>query len=122
MSLSKKEIEEFRLQLIALKRQLHISFDAVALDVKTADPSKAAAQHHADGGTDDFDRTINIEVTSKGFDVMRQVDRALEKIADNSYGICDITGDEIPKKRLEAIPYASMTRDAQEKIEKGLLY
>ena len=51
----------------------------------------------------------------------RQIDRALEKIEEGTYGVCDISGEEIPLKRLEAIPYAAMTVAAQEKMEKGLL-
>ena len=60
-------------------------------------------------------------MTSKEFNILRQIDRALEKIDENTYGVCDITGDEIPLARLEAIPYATMTVKAQEKLEKGLL-
>ena len=45
----------------------------------------------------------------------------MEKIEDGTYGICDITSDEIPLPRLEAIPYATMTVKAQDKFEKGLL-
>ena len=44
-----------------------------------------------------------------------------EKIEEGTYGICDITGEEIPLARLEAVPYATMTVKAQEKFEKGLL-
>ena len=40
---------------------------------------------------------------------------------EGTYGLDDITGEEIPIKRLEAIPYACMTVQSQEKFEKGLL-
>ena len=40
---------------------------------------------------------------------------------EGTYGVCDVTGEEIPVKRLEAVPYATMTVQAQEKYEKGLL-
>ena len=75
----------------------------------------------ADEGTDDFDQTISIEVSSKEQGIMRQIERALEKIESGTYGICDVSGDEIPLKRLEAVPYATMTVRAQEKFEKGML-
>jgi DnaK suppressor protein len=121
MSLTKKEIEDFKMQLLTLKRQFQSSFEGTALDVKTPDEARGASQHHADEGTEDFDRTISIEIASKGIDVIRQIDHALEKIEEGTYGICDITGEPIPKKRLDAIPYAAMTREAQEKFEKGLI-
>jgi len=90
-------------------------------DVRSTDETKGYSQHQADEGTDDFNRTITLEVTSKEFGVLRQIERALEKIEEGTYGICDISGEEIPLVRLEALPYATMTVKSQEKLEKGLL-
>ncbi len=60
-------------------------------EVKSADESKGYSQHQADEGTDDFDRTITLEVTSKEFGILRQIERAMEKIEEGNYGICDVT-------------------------------
>ena len=107
-------MEEIRLQLSR-------SLQGSTQEVKTPDEATGYSQHQADQGTDDFDRTISLEVTSKEYGILRQIDRALEKIEENTYGICDITGEDIPLPRLEAVPYATMTVKAQEKFEKGLL-
>ena len=53
--------------------------------------------------------------------LLRQIDRALEKINEGTYGVCDVSGEEIPIKRLEAVPYAVMTVKSQERWEKGLV-
>lgn len=90
-------------------------------EVTAPDESKGYSQHSADEGTDDFVKQVNLEVTTKEFGLLRQIDRALEKITEGTYGICDISGEEIPMKRLEAVPYATMTVKAQERFEKGLL-
>lgn len=119
MKLSKDEIESFKTQLEDLRNHHKAAFDGTVNDVKKPDEARGTSQHHADEGTEDFNRTISIEVTAKELDVLRQIDRALEKIEEGTYGVCDVTGDPIPHKRLEAIPYATMTRDAQEKYEKG---
>ena len=87
----------------------------------TPDESTGYSQHQADQGTDDFDRTINMELTEREYHLLRQIDRALEKISENTYGVCDISGEDIPLARLEAVPYATMTVKAQEKLEKGLI-
>jgi len=52
--------------------------------------------------------------------ILRQIKRALEKIEENTYGICDLSGEAISLARLEAVPYAITTVKAQEKLEKGL--
>jgi len=121
MPIKKSDIEKFKKQLEEMRDQLSQTIKSVSDDVKSTDESKGYSQHQADEGTDDFGQTISIEVSTKEQGIMRQIVRALEKIEDGSYGVCDVSGDEIPIKRLEAVPYATMTVQAQEKFEKGLL-
>jgi DnaK suppressor protein len=121
MTLKKADIDRFKKRLEEMRaRMTHIIRES-SEDVKSVEEAKGYSQHQADEGTDDFNRTVSLEVNSKELDVLRQIERALEKIADGTYGICDITGEEIPLPRLEAVPYATMTVKAQERFEKGLL-
>ena len=121
MALDKNEISKFKQRLEDLRNQLTRLLKGSTAEVKSADDSGAYSQHQADQGTDDFDRTISLEVTSREYNILRQIERALEKIEENTYGICDITNEEIPLARLEAVPYATMTVKAQEQVEKGLI-
>jgi DnaK suppressor protein len=121
MGLKPNEIEKYKKILEGMRNQLSKSIKGSAEQVKSVDGAMAHSQHQADQGTDDFDRSINLELMSHDFDLVRQIERALEKINENTYGICDVTGKEIPKKRLDAMPYANMTVEAQEQIEKGLI-
>lgn len=121
MSLKKSEIEEFRKRLEKMRQEMTKMVQEVSKDVKTQAESKGYSQHQADEGTDDFDRMVSLQLTDKEIQILRQIDRAMEKINEETYGVCDITGQEIPRKRLDAIPYATMTVEAQEKFEKGLL-
>lgn len=121
MPLNKNDIEKFKNRLLAMRKQITHSLKGTTADVKSPDESGGYSQHQADQGTDNFDRTISIEVTTREYEVLRHIDRALEKIEEQTYGICDITGQEIPLPRLEAVPYANMTVKAQEQLEKGLI-
>ena len=121
MPLKKNEIARFKERLIEMRSQITKLLDGAKKEVTSPDESKGYSQHSADEGTDDFVKSVNLELTSKEYEVLRQIDRALEKIEEGTYGICDISEEEIPLKRLEAIPYASMTVAAQGKMEKGLL-
>jgi DnaK suppressor protein len=121
MTLKKSDIDKFKKRLEEMRAQMTHLIRESTEDVKSVEEAKGYSQHQADEGTDDFNRTISLEVSSKELDVLRQIERALEKIADGTYGICDITGEDIPLPRLEAVPYATMTVKAQEKFEKGLL-
>lgn len=121
MALKKNEVAEYKKRLEQMRFQLTKLFAESAAEVKKPDEATGYSQHQADQGTDDFDRTIGLELTAREYNILRQVERALEKITDNTYGICDVTGEEIPKARLDAVPYATMTVKAQEKFEKGLI-
>lgn len=119
MALKKAQIKKFKERLEELQNHITQALRGQTAEVKTPDEATGYSQHQADQGTDDFDRTISLEVTSKEYGMLRQIERALEKIEDNTYGVCDLTGEEIPLARLEAVPYATMTVKAQEKLEKG---
>lgn len=121
MPLKQTQIEKFKEILEKLRAQLLHTLEGATQQVKRPDESTGYSQHQADQGTDDFDRTISLELTSNEFEILRQIDRALEKINEETYGVCDISGEEIPLARLEAVPYATMTVKAQEQVEKGLV-
>lgn len=121
MGLKKNEIAKFKKRLEDLRTQLSRSLKGSTEEVKTPDEATGYSQHQADQGTDDFDRTISLEVTSREYGILRQIERALEKIDEGTYGVCDVTGEDIPMARLEAVPYATMTVKAQEQLEKGLI-
>ena len=120
MPLKKAQVDKFKKRLEDLRSQLTQTLEGTTKEVKRPDEATGYSQHQADQGTDDFDRTISLQVTTTEYEILRQIERALEKIDENTYGICDISGEEIPLPRLEAVPYATMTVKAQEKFEKGL--
>lgn len=49
---------------------------------------------------------------------LQYVERALQKIEEGTYGICDDTGEPIPRERLEAVPEAIYTLEAQQRRER----
>jgi len=120
-ALSKTDLQRFKKRLEEMKGQITNQLQSCSADVKKPDEATGYSQHQADQGTDDFDRHISLEVTTQEFQLLRLIDRALEKIIEGTYGVCDISGDKIPLARLEAMPYATTTVKAQEMLEKGLL-
>jgi DnaK suppressor protein len=117
----KADIAKYKKILEDMRANLTHTLKGSTAEVKTPDEATGYSQHQADQGTDDFDRTISLEVTSKEYSILKLIDRALEKIEEGTYGICDVSGEPIPVARLDAVPYAIMTVKAQEKLEKGLI-
>jgi DnaK suppressor protein len=61
-----------------------------------------------------FTRELDATVGERSEKRLADVERALAKIEEGTYGICDDTGEEIPKGRLEAMPEAVVTVEAQQ--------
>ncbi len=75
--------------------------------------------HMADVGTDNYERDLMIELIENGEEGLRNIDTALEKMADGSYGVCEICSKKINKERLKAVPYAKHCIGCQREEEIG---
>ena len=64
-----------------------------------------------------FDREMDASVGGQIERRLREVERALQKIEEGTYGICEDTGETIPRGRLEAVPEAIRTVEAQQRFE-----
>jgi DnaK suppressor protein len=106
-------------KLLQLRAGLVATMTAVAQDTRadTSD-SSAFATHNGDAGSDACDRDFALHLLSLEKNALFEIDRALERIESGSYGICEISGQPIPRARLEAIPFARTTVEWQAEIEK----
>jgi DnaK suppressor protein len=76
--------------------------------------------HMADAATDSFDRDLTLGLASFEQESLYEVDAALERIADGTYGICELTGRPIPWIRLEAVPWTRFSVEVEAKLEAGI--
>jgi len=60
------------------------------------------------GDTMNVERERDLALSAQAMDAVAEIDRALEKLADGTYGICERCGQQIPKERLRAIPWAAL--------------
>ena len=65
-----------------------------------------------------YDREVDATLEQNIENRLQYVERALQKIEEGTYGICDDTGEPIPRGRLEAIPEAIYTVEAQQRRER----
>ncbi len=77
--------------------------------------------HMADIGSDNYEQEFALDLMDSERKLVREIDKALIRIGNRSYGICLGTGKPIPKARLEAKPWAKYTIKFAEKLEKGLV-
>jgi RNA polymerase-binding transcription factor DksA len=73
--------------------------------------------HMADAGTDSFDRDLTLGLASFEQEALYEVDAALKRIEDGTYGMCELTGRPIPWKRLATIPWTRFSVEAETQLE-----
>lgn len=74
--------------------------------------------HIAELGTDAFDRERDLASMDSVESVLEEVEIALRKIEEGTYGVCDACGQPISAARLEALPYASFCLDCENQAER----
>lgn len=102
--------------LIDLRSQLIRQMSGLAKE--SAQELPGYSLHMADSGTDNFDRDFALSLLSSDQDAVYEIDEALKRIEKNTYGVCELTGKAIPKARLDAIPWARFTVEAQGQLER----
>lgn len=76
-------------------------------------------QHMADAGTDTFDRDFALSLVSSEQEALTEIEAAIKRIHDGTYGTCEITGKPIAKERLLAVPFTRYSAEAQKQIERN---
>ncbi len=111
-----------REKLLALKDTLLDSMNGVAKDSlrSRAEGSEASAfgMHQADAGSDAYDRDFALSLLSQEQDSLYEIDEALKRIENGTYGTCEMSGKAIPHARLEALPFTRYTVECQAELEK----
>jgi RNA polymerase-binding transcription factor DksA len=79
----------------------------------------AYGQHMADAGTDTFDRDFALSMVASEQEALSEIDAAIKRIRDGTYGTCEITGKPISKERLLAVPFTRYSAEAQKEIERN---
>ncbi len=122
--LKTKELELYRDLLLAKRRELlgdvH-SMEEEALRSGGGSNLSNLPIHMADMGTDNYEQEFTLGLVAKDRELLREINVALGKIMDGTYGICEGTGKPISKARLEAKPWARFSIEYARQLEKGLV-
>jgi DnaK suppressor protein len=75
--------------------------------------------HEADAGTDQYDMDFALSMVSAEQDALYEIEQAITRIRNGSYGVCEMTGVPIELERLDAIPWTRYSAAAQKELEKN---
>ena len=102
---------------LLLKQRAKLSGQVAVL--KDESLTRADSVISEEDGTDAFDRQFTLDLVSSEYDLLFEIDEALHRIDDGSYGICQECNKKIQKPRLKALPFVKMCIDCQSKIEQN---
>jgi len=123
-TLSRKEIDELKDKLVAERRDLQAQLDELEESTFSVNQSDLTGEmgfdeEYADAGTATFEREKDLSLVNNLRDLIERIDKALIKVDDGTYGLCERCGKPIEKPRLKALPYASLClkdKQAEERV------
>jgi len=119
--LSARDLDRYHDVLLRLRTELVDRVDDTEREaLKSSDGGLSTMPlHMADIGTDTFEQGFALEFAQHDREIVREVDDALARIKDLTYGLCLMTGKPIPKGRLDAKPWAKYTVESERIMEKS---
>jgi DnaK suppressor protein len=112
-TMSKTKLKGFRAQLEAEQQRLTELIEEHEHELEEARLTETAADRspdpgNAEAGSMKFEYEKELSIERNTIDLLHKVERAIERIDDGTYGVCESCGSQIPIARLEVLPYATM--------------
>jgi len=122
--MNKREKAKYRKLLIDARDSLAGQVEKLQADLHKSRKDSASdlsgySYHMADAATDTFNEQIESDIVSSETDTLREIEDALARLNESSFGACEMCSEPIEPKRLTAIPYARLCIKCQSKIEQG---
>lgn len=116
-----KELAAVRSELEGERERLAAELEATEHDIAAmvSDGGDGAGDDVADAGSKTFEREQEMSLASNARDLLSQTERAIARIDDGTYGICESCGSRIGKARLQAFPRATLClacKEAEERL------
>jgi len=119
-----KELKALKAQLQAHREDIRVQYEEIAEGTFAGDQSEMTGEvgfdeEYADAGSATFEREKDLSLVNNLRDLLDKIDKAMAKIDEGTYGLCDRCGKPIEKARLKALPYANLClkdKQAEERV------
>ena len=112
--MNKKEMEKFKKLLLEKRDELVTNVNHITEDTRRQSQKEASGDlsgyglHMADVASDNFDREFSLNLASGERETLLDIDEALKRMDETTYGNCLSCGKKVGKRRLSAVPYAKL--------------
>ena len=113
--MNERQLEYFRRKLLDWRNEL---LDESRLTIEGLQDGTRNIPDVADRASEETDRALELRTRDRQRKLVAKIDAALRRIDEGEYGYCEVTGDPISLKRLDARPIATLSLEAQERHER----
>eukprot|EP00903_Cladosiphon_okamuranus_P022648 g20842.t1 len=113
--MNERQMEYFRRKLLNWKAEL---LDESRDTIEGLQENTRNIPDVADRASEETDRALELRTRDRQRKLVAKIDAAIRRIDEGEYGYCDVTGEPISLKRLDARPIATMSLEAQERHER----
>lgn len=116
---NKRQLDRFKEILIAKRHELIGDVEQMETDALRSSSGGLShtPQHIAEQGSDSADQSLSLNLAAADRRLIKEIDAALARIADKTYGLCELTGEAIGDERLEELPWARYSIEAARRLE-----
>ena len=117
--MSKAEVADLLSRLVSERDELQAQMTTIEEDTFAVTQSDMSGDvglddESADAGTATFEREKDLSIENNVRDLLQKIDRAIKRVEDGTYGMCERCGKPIEKARIKALPYVDLCiKDAQ---------
>ena len=119
--LTGRDLIHFKEKLVRLKQEITEGLEGnQPLSFEDYGELASVNNHLADTASQLEEREVQLSIKDSGQHILHEINEALERIDNGTYGICVDTGEDIPSGRLEVLPYAKRTVQAQKEFDEAV--
>jgi RNA polymerase-binding transcription factor DksA len=118
--LTKAQLENYRQILIHKRAELLGDMQNLEQEALRSDSGRSShtAQHLDEAGSDSYEQSLNLNLAASDRERINEIDAALQRIKDRTYGLCELTFEPIKKARLDEIPWTRYTIEAARELDR----
>ncbi|MCX5688049.1 MAG: TraR/DksA family transcriptional regulator [Candidatus Omnitrophica bacterium] len=122
--MTKQELLKYKKLLIKVREGVagdisHIAKENLKSQKESSGDLSGYSLHMADMASDSYDRELSLNIAGEVQEIVYEIDDALKRMEEGSFGKCISCGKKIPQKRLNAVPYAKYCIQCKSKEEKN---
>jgi RNA polymerase-binding transcription factor DksA len=118
--LTKTQLDHYRMVLLQKRSELLGDMRLLESEASRGDSGSAShsSQHLDEQGAESYEQSLNLNLAASDRELINEIDAALKRITDRTYGLCELTHVPIKKIRLDELPWARYTIQAAQELDR----